>query len=58
MKNLANGLIIVAAIAAVVWVICRFTGSLIPVVGASVKGAFQFVVVVLLFAIAISLQEK
>ena len=57
MKKLATPLMVLAAISALVWIICRLTGSLLPA-SISVKGLYHFVVVCLLFAIAISIREQ
>lgn len=57
MKNLPNTLIMLAAAAAVLWVIVRLTGITVPIIGAGAKGVFQFVVVLLLFSIALSVKK-
>lgn len=57
MKNLPNTLIVLAAVSAVLWVIVRLTGITVPVIGAGAKGVFQFVVVLLLFAIGLSVKK-
>ena len=58
MKKLADGLIIAALISAVVWIICRMSGCLLPIAGISPKGLYHFTVVLLLFSIAFSLKGK
>lgn len=56
MKNLVNVLIVLAAVSVVVWIICRFTGLLLPS-DIGVKGISTFTAILLLFAIAISVKD-